>query len=99
MSKAKLVKVFKMGKTQVNVIQGEYNGNPTYSFTLQKNTYNKETKEHGKSDFFNPTDLRDIQIALNRVLSNSVKEDVIKAKEQPEPEPEIESGGDEEVPF
>lgn len=105
---AKLIKVWKTGKTQVCCIQGEYKGEKTYSFTLQKNTYNTETKEHGKSEFFTAPDLRDLNLCISKVILGGVKVKDITPREEPREEPvnepidePVEGGNvaDEEVPF
>lgn len=103
---AKLIKVWKTGKTQVCCIQGEYKGEKTYSFTVQKNTYNRETKEHGKSEFFTAPDLRDLNLCISKVVLGSVKVTDIKPREEPVNEEEDEQVGneggnvaDETVPF
>ena len=96
---ANLVKVWKCGKVQFNCIQGEYEGEKTYSFTVQKNTYDEKKEgadRFGKSDFMTKTDLRDLNLALGEVLTDNVKSQEITQR-QADPEPEEEPAAKEEV--
>ncbi len=90
---ASIVGRFKKGRITVNVVQGEYKGKKTYSYTLQKQVF--KDNEWQDSDFFTITDLIDLQCILQKIVSHYVK--FVKVEPKPkepepveEPEPEVE---------
>jgi len=92
---AKPVKEFSIGKVRVAVFQGEYKGKTTYSFKFQKSYKDEGKGEWVNTEYFYPTDLRDLHILVGKLVINQVKE----RTPEPEPQPELESEPESDLPF
>ena len=75
----------KKGKITVFVVQGEYQGKKTYSYTIEKSFLDKDTKEWKKSPFFSVADLQDLSAITSEIIAKAVKHEKVEPK-KPEPE-------------
>lgn len=94
------IKRFRFGKIQIALWENAYEGKKTCSFTIQKN-YKAKDGEWKRTGNFTSVDLRDINVAITRILGNAVISEKVEPKtEQREPEHSQppETQGD-EVPY
>lgn len=88
------VKEFQKGKMKVALWEGEYKGEVTYSFSIQKSYMDKD-KKWQNTNFFTEPDLRDLMFVLNSICLSAVKSRKIEPKQETQ---EIITE-DSEVPF
>lgn len=74
---------YKKGKITVNLIEGNYKGEPSFSYTVNKSVFKKETKTWETSNFLGITDLQDLVSILNTIIVKYVKVEKVK-----EPKPQ-----------
>jgi hypothetical protein len=97
------VKVYRAGRTELAIFQGEYNGKTTYSFKFQK-SYKGQDGEWKNTDFFNDTDMGDVSALADHIRAGRVREKNIQpkpeTKPEPKPEPETENETfEDDIPF
>lgn len=64
---------FKSGRISVAVVEGDYEGKPTISFTINKSVFDKKTNQWKDSPFFTSTDIKDLAGILDKVIQHNVK--------------------------
>jgi len=84
---ARPIKEFSLGQIKCAVFEGELKGKKTYSFKFQK-SYKGKDDQWKNTDFFYPTDLRDLYGLVGALLHRQVKERTPQQAPPPEPEPE-----------
>lgn len=65
---------YKIGSIEIAKWQGEYNGKPTYSFTISKSRFNKQTNKSENTPFFNLTDLPLLIPLINKAMADKIDE-------------------------
>ena len=89
----KPIKVYKKGKMQLAIWKGDYQGNPTISFSLKKNYYDKETKAWKESNYLSITDLADINFLTQTVITNNINNSADKNQASGLQQPQYQQSG------
>lgn len=79
---AGIIARYKKGKITVNLIEGNYKGEATYSYTVNKSVFKKETNTWENSNFLGITDLQDLLSILNTIIVKYVKVEKVESKTQ-----------------
>ena len=69
---SQVIKRFRSGNVSASVWEGDYQGQKTYSFSFQKAKFNKQTNLQEFSEFFNETDLADLQMLAAKFALDSI---------------------------
>jgi hypothetical protein len=77
---SKPIKEYKSGKLSLAVWEKDYEGKPSFSFSLTKNYKDKEGTWK-TTNYLSKTDLFDAELLIARVLAKSVKEFTPKKEE------------------
>ena len=103
------IKTYSKGKCQLAIWQGEYEGKPSFSFSLKKSYYDKKTSSWKDTAYYTVTDLQDIQalcetVVMQNILKSAEKKNDYKQEPVKKPEPvaqpsAYDSGDEEVIPF
>jgi hypothetical protein len=66
------IKVYKKGRVQLAIWQGEFDGKVTYSYSVKKNYFDQKTQSWKDSVYFSMTDLADVSFLIQTVITNSI---------------------------
>lgn len=67
------IKTFSSGKVSLSIWQGEYNGQPTYSYSFQK-SYIDKNKQWQNTNFLSITDIPNVITLCWKIMLSNVKE-------------------------
>lgn len=66
------IKTKSLGQIQLTLWQGEYEGKPTYSYTVKK-SYKNKSGEWVNTDFFNKSDLPTVLALVQSAILGGIK--------------------------
>lgn len=77
---SKPIKEKSSANIRLTLWEGDFQGKPTYSFTLKKN-YKKKDGTWANTEFFTTTDLKDVVCLCQSVINNNIKSRNIQQKQ------------------
>jgi len=92
----------KMGNIELALWEGEHEGKKIYSYSIQKNRFNKAKNKWETSNFFTPADMPNLLALVQDTVLSNIKKEVIEPKKTPVEKVKEEFYGqevDSEIPF
>ena len=96
---------WRQGKIECALWQGEWEGKPTYSYSINKNYFSKKKDKWETTKYFTIVDLRDLVMVVLSIIMQSIKPKKVEPKPEPKPadaivtQPGAETEEEHEMPF
>jgi len=73
----------KMGNVELALWESIFEGKKTYSYSIQKNRFNKAENKWETSNFFTPADMTDLLALVQDTVLSNIRKEVIEPKKTP----------------